>query len=75
MGEIAEAPLARVLVVDAVGEDVPASLAALRVLAATTTGVWVLAVVSPKPGRQPGESPGPGSGAAPSVSVGLREAG
>jgi hypothetical protein len=58
LGEIAEAPLARVLVVDAVGEDAPASLAALRALAATT-GVRVLAVVSPKPGRQPGESPGP----------------
>ncbi len=74
MGEITEAPLARVLVVDAVGEDVPASLAALRALAATT-GVRVLAVVSPKPGRQPGESPGPGSSAAPSASVRLREAG
>jgi hypothetical protein len=50
LGEIAEAPLARVLVVNAVGEDVPASLAALRALAATTTGVWVLAVVSPNRG-------------------------
>jgi len=47
-------PLARLLVVDAVGEDIPASLAALRALA-TTTGVWVLALVGPEPGRQPGE--------------------